>query len=247
MLLEKDTGHFSMIKMLHLADLITELNGIASLHAMLQILIHCSGFCGVMSIFSSMRYCLGPPSAHGNLWAALAFMPFGLFFDFMDGKVARWRKKSSLMGQELDSLADLVHFSFSNHRTDLLIRLPQISFGVSPAAAAFAIGLRTPLDHVFLTFFVLCGLTRLARFNITVANVPKDATGKSKYFEGTPIPTSLSIAALMAYWVSKGWTLDNLPLGTWAAGTVFEFHPIVGLFVLSGIMMTSKTIHIPKP
>ena len=66
------------------------------------------GFCGVMSIFSSMRYCLGEPYAYGNLWAALAFMPFGLFFDFMDGKVARWRKKSSLMGQELDSLADLV-------------------------------------------------------------------------------------------------------------------------------------------
>lgn len=42
------------------------------------------------------------------MWAALAFMPFGLFFDFMDGKVARWRGKSSLMGQELDSLADLV-------------------------------------------------------------------------------------------------------------------------------------------
>lgn len=59
-----------------------------------------------------MRYCLGPPSALGNLWAALAFMPFGLFFDFMDGKVARWRKKSSLMGQELDSLADLVRLIF---------------------------------------------------------------------------------------------------------------------------------------
>jgi phosphatidylglycerophosphate synthase len=66
------------------------------------------GFCGVMSIFSSMRYCLGEPTSYGNIWAALAFMPFGLFFDFMDGKVARWRKKSSLMGQELDSLADLV-------------------------------------------------------------------------------------------------------------------------------------------
>jgi CDP-diacylglycerol--serine O-phosphatidyltransferase len=66
------------------------------------------GFCGVMSVFSSMRYCLGDPMDKGNLWAALAFMPFGLFFDFMDGKVARWRKKSSLMGQELDSLADLV-------------------------------------------------------------------------------------------------------------------------------------------
>ena len=58
-----------------------------------------------------MRYCLGDPTEQGNLWAALALMPFGLFFDFMDGKVARWRKKSSMMGQELDSLADLVRFN----------------------------------------------------------------------------------------------------------------------------------------
>ena len=33
----------------------------------------------------------------------------GLMFDFLDGKVARWRKSSSMLGQELDSLADLVH------------------------------------------------------------------------------------------------------------------------------------------
>ena len=62
-----------------------------------------------MSILSSMRYCLGPPTDYTPIWTALAFMPFGLFFDFMDGKVARWRHKSSLMGQELDSLADLVY------------------------------------------------------------------------------------------------------------------------------------------
>ena len=55
-----------------------------------------------------MRYCLGDPRNTTDLWLALGFMPFGLFFDFFDGKVARWRKKSSLMGQELDSLADLV-------------------------------------------------------------------------------------------------------------------------------------------
>lgn len=61
-----------------------------------------------MSILSSMRYCLGSPTDYTNIYIALAFMPFGLFFDFMDGKVARWRGKSSLMGQELDSLADLV-------------------------------------------------------------------------------------------------------------------------------------------
>lgn len=212
-LLAEETGHFSLVRALHLADLITELNG----------------FCGVMSVFSAMRYMLGDPTDLGNIWAALAFMPFGLFFDFMDGKVARWRHKSSLMGQELDSLADL------------------ISFGVSPATAAFAIGFRTPVDHLILTFFVLCGLTRLARFNVTVQNVPKDATGKSKYFEGTPIPTTLSIAGLMAYWVSKGWVLQNLPLGTMLTGTPLEFHPVLGLFVLSGCLMTSKSIHIPKP
>lgn len=61
-----------------------------------------------MSVFSSLRYCLGDPTDKHNLYLALAFLPFGLFFDFMDGRVARWRKKSSMMGQELDSLADLV-------------------------------------------------------------------------------------------------------------------------------------------
>lgn len=55
-----------------------------------------------------MRYCLGDLTEYRDLWIALSFMPFGLFFDFMDGKIARWRRKSSLMGQELDSLADLV-------------------------------------------------------------------------------------------------------------------------------------------
>lgn len=70
-----------------------------------------------MSILSSMHYLLSNNTTH--LWMALAFMPFGLLFDLFDGKVARWRGKSSLMGQELDSLADLVRCSqlipFYNH------------------------------------------------------------------------------------------------------------------------------------
>jgi CDP-diacylglycerol--serine O-phosphatidyltransferase len=62
-----------------------------------------------MSVFSSLRYCIqDDPHNYTNLYLALGFVPLGLFFDFMDGKVARWRKKASLMGQELDSLADLV-------------------------------------------------------------------------------------------------------------------------------------------
>jgi len=221
-LLSSDAGHFSLVRAMHLADLITELNGA----------------CGILSIFTSLRYCLTSATAiteaeklatHSTLYLALAFLPFGLFFDFLDGKVARWRKKSSMMGQELDSLADL------------------ISFGVAPASVAFCLGLRTPIDHLLLAFFVLCGLTRLARFNVTVTAIPKDATGKAAYFEGTPIPTTLGLDALMAYWISKGWIHENLPLGTMFEGTLLEFHPIVGLFVLHGCLMVSKTIHIPKP
>ncbi|RBR23334.1 uncharacterized protein FIESC28_03917 [Fusarium coffeatum] len=212
-LLSADVGHFSLVRAMHLADLITLMNGA----------------CGVMSIFSSLRYALGDPKDFDNLWLALFFLPFGLFFDFFDGKVARWRKKSSLMGQELDSLADL------------------ISFGVAPAMVAFTLGFRSVADTLGLTFFVLCGLTRLARFNVTVSVLPKDETGKSKYFEGTPIPTSLGMDAVMAYWLSQRWVHDNLPLGVWFQGSALEFHPAVLLFMIHGCLMTSKTIRIPKP
>jgi CDP-diacylglycerol--serine O-phosphatidyltransferase len=112
---------------------------------------------------------------------------------------------------------------------------------------AFTLGFRSMVDTLGLTFFVLCGLTRLARFNVTVSVLPKDATGKSKFFEGTPIPTSLGVDAIMAYWVQQGWILEKLPLGVWLEGTALEFHPLVLMFVIHGCLMTSKTIRLPKP
>ena len=107
--------------------------------------------------------------------------------------------------------------------------------------------MRTPLDHLFLSFFVLCGLTRLARFNVTTQVIPKDKTGKAAYFEGTPIPTSLGLDAVMAYWLYNGWVGDALPWGTWFAGSALEMHPAALLFAVHGCLMTSKSIHIPKP
>ncbi|ODQ79985.1 hypothetical protein BABINDRAFT_161639 [Babjeviella inositovora NRRL Y-12698] len=206
-----DDRHFSLVRNLHMADFITLLNG----------------FSGFYSIISCLRYTL-TGSTH-YVQRAHIFIGLGLFFDFFDGRVARMRNKSSLIGQELDSLADLV------------------SFGVAPASIAFAIGLRSTVDCLFLTFFVLCGLTRLARFNVTVSKLPKDTSGKSKYFEGTPIPTSLTLVGTMAYWVSKGWILDNLPLGVVFEGGFFEFHKVSALFALLGCAMVSKSLHIPKP
>lgn len=106
--------------------------------------------------------------------------------------------------------------------------------------------MRTALDQLFLTCFVLAGLARLARFNVTTGNVPKDASGKAKYFEGLPIPTSLGIAALMAFWASRDMIQDQIPGGIIAEGTIVEFHPIVGLFLAHACCMLSKTLHVPK-
>lgn len=89
----------------------------------------------------------------------------------------------------------------------------QISFGVAPAMAAFCIGLRTTADTIILTTFICAGIARLARFNATVALVPKDDTGKSKYFEGLPIPSSLMLCGAMAYCVKQGWIMSYLPWG----------------------------------
>ncbi|KAI7898215.1 phosphatidylserine synthase [Cokeromyces recurvatus] len=195
----------------YLADIITLMNGV----------------CGIQSVLSSMRYLT--TNNVRDLYIAMYFMPLGMIFDFMDGRVARWRNNSSLLGQELDSLADL------------------ISFGVAPAALAYAVGMRTYLDSIALTYFVCCGIARLARYNATVALAPKDASGKVHYFEGTPIPTSLSLVALIAYFVSNDMYLDTLPGQMIKITNDWDLHPLVLTFVLSGTLMISKTLKIPKP
>ncbi|KAH3668698.1 hypothetical protein OGAPHI_002452 [Ogataea philodendri] len=206
-----DNRHFSFVRNLHMADFITMLNG----------------FSGFYSIISCLRFTLTNKPHY--VQRAIFFILLGLFFDFFDGKVARLRKKASLIGQELDSLADL------------------ISFGVAPASIAFTIGMQTTVDVLFLAYCVLCGLGRLARFNVTVANIPKDQTGKSKYFEGLPIPSSLWIVFLMSFLVTKEWYADQLPFGLLWEGTFYEWHPLSFLFFLQGSVMISKSLKIPKP
>jgi hypothetical protein len=65
--------------------------------------------------------------------------------------------------------------------------------------------------------------------------------------QGEVLPTSLSIMALTAYWVSKGWIQESIPYGTVMTGTLLEFHPVVLLFLAHGCCMLSKTLHVPKP
>jgi len=200
--------HFSMIRSFAAADLITLANGMA----------------GMGSIMATVQYvAMGDV---GFLWAALSFLPLAMVFDFLDGRVARWRQKGSALGAQLDSLADL------------------ISFGVAPATIAFATGMRGGWDALILVYFVSCGLSRLARYNVTAASM-SDESGKVRYFEGTPIPTTLLLVAIIAVLVHKGRIGDDLPFGSVMIGP-WELHLLVIMFFLSGCAMISKTLRIPK-
>jgi len=180
--------------------------------------------CGVATVFLAMIYVGNASVAH--FLAAAAMAPAAFVFDVLDGRIARWRHTHSALGRELDSLADV------------------ISFGVAPAALAFAAGMRGGWDVVILIYFVCCGVSRLARYNVTAESLSGDGD-KVAYFEGTPIPTSVlltGILALLAWYDRVG---ANLYGGVWVAGP-WDLHPLALLFALSGTLMISKTLRIPK-
>lgn len=161
------------------------------------------------------------------MWVALALFPVALACDVLDGFVARWRKRYSPYGADLDSLADV------------------ISFGVAPAVLAFALGMRGGWDTLVLIYFVACGVARLARFNVTAAAMADDR-GKVPYFEGTPIPTSVLLVAILAVAFASGSVHEHLwwgsrPLGPWT------LHPLVLLYAINGTTMISTSVRIPKP
>jgi CDP-diacylglycerol---serine O-phosphatidyltransferase len=156
-------------------------------------------------------------------------VPAAFAFDVLDGRIARWRQTQSALGRELDSLADV------------------ISFGVAPAALAYAAGLAGGWDAVALIYFVCCGVSRLARFNVTAETLAAGSdSGKVAYFEGTPIPTSVVLTAVLAFAAWQGRIGEQIYGGAWQLGP-WEFHPLSLLFIASGSMMISKTLRIPKP
>src|SRR5262245_1806508 len=201
--------HFSMIRSFHAADAITLLNG----------------FLGAGAVLAFMRFSMDRNAAF--FWLGTALLPLALVMDALDGRVARRRGMASPLGQELDSLADVV------------------SFGVAPAAMAFAAGLRGGWDALLLIYFVGCGISRLARYNVSASAAAAAAT-KVRFFEGFPIPTSLLLVALLAVLAALGRWQDDLPLGAISIAGL-TLHPITLLFGLHGSAMISKTLRIPKP
>jgi CDP-diacylglycerol--serine O-phosphatidyltransferase len=180
--------------------------------------------CGVGAVLLAMLFMASGDSVHFFVAAALA--PAAFLLDVLDGRIARARHQHSPLGRELDSLSDV------------------ISFGVAPAALGFAAGLQGGWDVAALIYFVCCGVSRLARYNVTAEQL-SGGSDKVRYFEGTPIPTSVVLTALLAWAQWQGRTGDALWGGVLQAGP-WQLHPLALLYVLSGSLMISKTLRIPK-
>lgn len=180
--------------------------------------------CGVATVLFAILYVESRAVAH--FFAAAAMAPAAFVFDVLDGRVARARHTHSALGRELDSLADV------------------ISFGVAPAALAFVAGMRGGWDALALIYFVCCGVSRLARYNVTAESLAAGAD-KVAYFEGTPIPTSVLLTAVLAFAAWQERIGENIYGGAWTIGP-WQLHPLALLFALSGTLMISKTLRIPK-
>ena len=197
-----------MIREFHLADWFTLGNAVS----------------GVGALFSTMTYLQTGGVRH--IYFACALLVAALIFDVLDGRIARWRQRTSAIGRELDSLADI------------------ISFGVAPAVMGYALGMNGLFDRIILAYFVACGVSRLARYNVT-AEALSDGGDKVKYFEGTPIPTSLLIVGILFFAAVTGAVSGALWFGELNLGG-FKLHPLVLMFALSGSLMISR-IRVPKP
>jgi CDP-diacylglycerol---serine O-phosphatidyltransferase len=204
---EPPIKRFSMIREFHLADWFTLGNAVS----------------GTAAIFSTISYVQTGVVRH--VYFACGLVLAALVFDIVDGRVARWREKSSVMGRELDSLADV------------------ISFGVAPAMIGYGLGMQGLFDRIILGFFVACGVSRLARYNVTAETLSAGA-GKVTFFEGTPIPTSFLLVCVLALATWLGAIGEQLWFGALTIGG-HVFHPLTLLFGVSGALMISR-IRIPK-
>ena len=201
--------HLSMLRSYTVADLFTLGNA----------------GCGTISIFLCLNYI-----AEGRnrwFWISFALLFSALFFDIFDGYWARRSERRSVLGADLDSLADIV------------------SFGVAPAVLGFTLGMRGGWDTLILVYFVVCGISRLARFNVTAVAL-SDSSGKVKYFEGTPIPTSILIVVLLGVAFAQQAIDGALWFGAYRIGPA-TMHPLSVIYAISGTAMISATLRIPKP
>lgn len=178
---------------------------------------------GFYAMIQSIQGTVADPAYFDH--AALA-IGFAILFDGLDGRIARMTRTTSDFGKELDSLADVV------------------TFGVAPALLAYTWGFRmlpltvspylrdriTHFGAIACFLFLICGASRLARFNVSKNPQPRNpGRPDRKYFVGMPIPAGAGVIASVVHrfsgspiynpWISLVW---------------------LGLLLFTGLLMVSS-------
>jgi CDP-diacylglycerol--serine O-phosphatidyltransferase len=129
-----------------------------------------------------------------------------VLLDGLDGRVARMTNTTSSFGAELDSLADAISFGIAP-------ALLGFFWGVQFVDAGFGAAANEQLARAgkLISFlFLLCGVARLARFNVQKNPMPTNPGRRDrKYFVGLPIPAGAGMVAAVVYFA------DGYPLSFW--------------------------------
>ena len=160
-------------------------------------------------------------------YAAIA-IGLAIFFDTLDGRVARMTKTATEIGVQFDSLADV------------------LTFGIAPIALMYSWAIGSSFGEqsseyafgVFLLFmYLMCGTFRLARFNLqaTRPRVLMEGTPKvdKKNFVGLPIPPAAGLMAAIVHFAP-------MPLVSYGdAGARYYTYLIMTLITILSVLMVS--------
>ncbi len=130
-------------------------------------------FCG----FNAILIISTESPSGSDFYKAAMLLIFAMFFDLLDGRVARMTKTQSAFGLQIDSLADIV------------------SFGVAPSVLVYKWSLNHfPTAGLLAAFlFTACGAIRLARFNVLSSDPSGTPVKPGKYVTGLPIPPASGV------------------------------------------------------
>lgn len=170
--------------------------------------------CGFFALLSA---------SEGDFVRAAWLIVFSYIMDMLDGRVARALHGDSKLGIELDSFADWM------------------SFGIAPAYIMFRMILKDLgfWGYAIAFFYVLCGLLRLARFNLKALA----DENSHEHFQGLPIPGAAGVIIALVLNYSQ---VESLREGIWASMTAGIFSaapvivPILALLMVSSVPFPAK-------
>ncbi len=175
----------------------------------------------VLTFVSLVSSVLGMTQAmDGRFRTALVCLAISGLCDTFDGKIARSKKNRTddqkLYGIQLDSLCDVV------------------CFGVFPAMICYLMGMNGVLSIAVLCYFVLCGVIRLAYFNVLETNRQNGDPDSEKVYHGLPI-TSIAVILPLVF-----------VLGIFVTDQVFLYMLFATMLIVGTLYIVDFRLRKPK-